>query len=165
MSIINKIKLGWTQVESKHGRERTLVGASVVVAIFLALWIAHSEPTETKSETEELGVVIPKGQLIVPLEMANSVALNGLINRNAIIDLFKSGEPLPIVEGLRILKLSAGEGPLFGALVPEKMAGKLQDIFANPKLRGAIRPTLSGPTQFHIHDSQKTSVLEISTGE
>jgi hypothetical protein len=165
VSFISKLKIKWTQIETKFGRERAIIGASVLCAIILALWIAHSEPIEGKTEAEELGVVIPKGQLIVPLEMANSAALNGLITRTAVIDLFKAGEPIALVEGLRVLKLSAGEGPLFGALIPEKMAGQLQDIFANPKLRGAIKTNLSGPTQFHLHFSQKTTVVEIPTGE
>jgi len=135
----------------------------VILTVICSLWLAHSNPPD--EPLQEIGVSIPSGQLIVPLELANAQALSGLITRNAIIDVFKSGETEPLVESLRVLKLSSGEGPLFGALVPENLAGSLQDVFSSSKLRGAIKTNMSGATQFHLRNKFKPSLLEIPIGD
>jgi hypothetical protein len=163
---VPNFKESWQKLEDKWGREKAIVLVSALPVVLLTLWIAHSNPEpNAPNDIQEIGVVIPAGQLVVPLELANAAALNALVNRNGIVDLFKTGEKIPLVENLRIIKLTAGEGPLFGALVPDKMAGQLQDVFANPKLRAAIRTNKAGPTRFHLQESSKSSVLEISTGD
>jgi hypothetical protein len=147
----------------RYGKERVLIFVAVILTIICTLWIAHSTPQE--EGPSELGVSIPPGQLVVPIELANASALNSLVMRTAVIDVFKPGEQSPLVEGLRVLKLSSGEGPLFGALVPEKVAGSLQEIFSNAKLRAAIRTSHTGPAQFHIHTKIKSTLLEVPIGD
>ena len=147
-------------------RERVMIASLVVLTVILALWIGGRDgPKESTTEFSELSLTIPKGFLVVPLELANSGALASLVARNAVFDVFQPGEKKAIVENLRVLKLSAGEGPLFGALVPDTMAGALQEIFGRPKLRGAVRTLNSGPTSFHLNSSSKPLLTEISVGE
>ena len=147
-------------------KEKFLVPVVVTVAILLAMWVAEKDsPKESDSEISELSTTIPKGMLVVPLELANGSALSALISRNAIVDIFQAGEHRPLVENLRIIKLNAGDGPLFGALVPEKLAGGLQDAFSHPKLKAAIRTLNSGPTSYHLKDSSRSLLTEIAVGE
>jgi hypothetical protein len=153
------------KLEERFGRERLLMGSLVILAVVIALWVCEFNSTPQNGESQELGVMIPAGQLVVPIELANANALANLVAKMAVVDLFTAGQVKPLVEGLRILKLSGGDGPLFGALVPQKMAGYLQDAFSKPKLRAAIKASSSGPTQFHLKESQKISIVEVDTGE
>lgn len=139
-----------------------------VAAVFLTLWIFFdNKPKDAQPQdvVTEIGVVIPKGFLVVPLQLNNATTLDSLVQRNAIVDLFQPGQRVAVVENLRILKLSAGEGPAFGALVPDKMAGAVQDLFSRPNLRAAIRTMNSGPTQFHLSQPSHKLLVEIPTGD
>jgi len=160
---LENLKNNCRKLIERYGKERIAICGVVILVIIVTLWIAQWSPTEDPST--ELGLSIPVGQLVVPLELANSAALNGLVNRTAVVDLFTPGDKNPFVESLRILKLSNGDGTLFGALVPEKLAGQLQDAFSKSKLRAAIRATQAAPTQFHVHVKNKSTLLEVPIGE
>ena len=168
MDLKSSLKLVEVHLKTFLKKENIFILGAILLTIILSLWIfstSSSPGLAQGTEEADIGLVIPSGQLIVPLELANASALNALVSRNAVIDVFKPGESGPMVEGLRIIKLNAGEGPLFGALVPERLAGSLQNIFSNPKLRGAIRATKSGPTEFHTSHSTKSNLIEVPIGD
>jgi hypothetical protein len=149
----------------EYPREKIIFASVVVLTILLALWIAEREPVKDGDANAEMSLNIPKGMLVVPLELANGNALSALVSHAAIVDVFQSGEKRALVENLRIIKLNAGEGPLFGALVPEKVAGGLQEIFSHPKLKAAIRTLNSGATLFHLNSPGKPLLSEVPVGE
>jgi hypothetical protein len=139
-----------------------------IAAVLLTLWIVADRKPEAAPQEDvvtEIGVVIPKGFLIVPLQLSNEATMDSLVQRHAIVDLFLPGQRIALVENLRIMKLSAGVGPAFGALVPEQIAGRVQDVFSRPNLRAAIRTMNAGPAKFHFKSSSKQLLTEISTGE
>lgn len=94
-----------------------------------------------------MGYSIPKGFLVVPLELSNGKILSHMISRVAVIDVFQ-GQSL-VAQNLKVVKLTAPEDVIsFGALVPDKKAEDLQRVFSAKNLRGALRSFTTEPTRF-----------------
>ncbi len=146
-------------------KEKWLLALALVGTVIMSLWIIQGGQPEASNESNELGLTIPKGFLIVPLELANARAIDGMISHNGIVDVFLSKQNKPMVENLRIVKLESGEGALFGALVPEKNAGLYQEYFSRPHLRAAVRTLNSGPTKFNGLFESQTTLTQIEIRE
>jgi hypothetical protein len=159
--MVEKIKAFW---KTKFDKERSIILGIIIVGVIISLWLA-SNSQSNPDQPMDFGLVIPKGFLIIPLELANAKALSSLVNQNAIVDVFMQGQNQALVENLRIIKLNAGEGPLFGGLVPENMAGQIQDLFSRPRLTAALRTATAGPTRFHLYQKSKTLLVEVPTGD
>ena len=147
--------------------DKILLIASIALTAVLSLW-AMFTPAQHEDHVEsasELGTSIPKGYSIVPLELSNSQGLSGMIAKNGIIDVFMSKQNAPLIENLRILKLSAGEGPLFGALIPEKMVGKMQNILERSGLRGVLKPANAATTKINLPNKRQKLIQEITIEE
>lgn len=149
----------------QYPREKWLMPAVVTLSVVTALWVAGRDNGHPGGDGTELSTSIPKGFLVVPLELMNASSLSSLVSKNAVLDIFDPSTDKAVVENLRVIKLSAGDGPLFGALVPDAMAGRLQEVFSRPKLRGAVRTLNAGPTSFHLNTSSKPLLTEVSVGE
>jgi hypothetical protein len=152
------------RVRAKLTKEHGLLAGAIILTVSMSMWINQRTP-QNDGGPVELGTVIPKGFLMIPLELANRNSLAGLITHNAVIDVFQPGQTVALAENLRVLKLQQEEGVLFGALVPAEMAGPLQEVFGRPKLKGAMRTMDAGPTKFHIPKSNHSLVTEISVEE
>lgn len=152
------------QLKQTTAKEKTLLLGSLLATIILTLWIVQAPKTENADQKEdfEMGLTIPKGFLMVPLELANGQALSHLVQKQAVIDLFQKGMKLPLAENLRIIKLNAGEGPVFGALVPDDKARFLQNLFSQPHFHAALKTLNAGPTRFHLSDTHQSSLTVIS---
>ena len=149
-----------------QSKEKWIMAVSLILTVIISLWILQGgNPSYNDAEPTELGVTIPRGFLIVPLELANAASINTMISRNGVIDVFAPKQNRPVVENLRVIKLNAGEGPLFGALVPDKNAGLYQDYFSRPHLRAAVRTLDTGPTKFHGFNGSKDQLTLVEVKE
>lgn len=156
MGQVEKLKAKFLDYYKAH-KERTLILGALFLTSLTFLWIFEkpSAPpaTASASEPSEMGVNIPKGFLVVPLELANARTISLMMNRMGVIDVFAPGERL-LAKNLRILKLNNDENTAFGALVPDKKASQLQSLFANKNLRGALRTLTAEPAQFFTNSSK-----------
>ena len=143
----------------KLHKERTLIAVALLLTSLTFLWI-FEKPAEVKEgpgEPSELGVSVPKGYLVVPLELANSKYISMMVSRMGVVDVFTPTSRL-LAKNLRILKLSNEEASAFGALVPENRATELQGLFSNKNLKAALRTLTNEPTQFFSHDPTKAKI-------
>lgn len=143
-------------------KEKIFVFLALVLTVLTALFL--SSPKKTERDVPELGQIIPKGFLVVPLELANAESLSHMIQQNGIINVYSQGLKNPLVENLKILKLNNGIGPLFGALVPQKMATRLQEELSKEGLRGALCPLSENSLKIHLPIKNK-HVSEITIWE
>jgi hypothetical protein len=151
----------------KYQKDKLLLYSSVALTVIFCIWAFNSTPPtkDLTSEATEMGTAIPKGFSIIPLELANAPGLSALITKNGIIDVYRSKSPRPLIENLRVIKLSAGEGPLFGALIPEDLLGRVQDSLTHRGLRGVLKSVGSGMTKLHFAEGKKRGLESINIGE
>lgn len=64
------------------------------VGLFAALHAASSSrpPAGTTEAADSLETFIPKGHLLIPIEVANSERLEGVLGQNGIVDLYQPSE-------------------------------------------------------------------------
>jgi hypothetical protein len=163
--MLKKLQL---KLRGQYQEDKILTLLALALIVVSCIWALCSPGKHANENTEglsELGTTIPKGFSIVPIELANAQGLSGLITKNAVVDVFLAKQNIPLLENLRILKLSAGEGPLFGALVPEKTLGQAQELLSHQGLRGVLKPSNSGPTRFHLQSKVTHPFQEISIQE
>ena len=141
----------WLRLKEHPKRDKILMGLGVIALTVASLWLSQGPGREEDHGpgSDEIGTVIPMGQLVIPLELANAQTLASLVHQHAVIDVYLPKTTKPVIENLKIIKLAHEGGPLFGALVPQKDAGRLQDLFSKPTLRAAVRPDNSGSTVIH----------------
>ncbi|MDZ4676103.1 MAG: hypothetical protein SGI74_01230 [Oligoflexia bacterium] len=152
-------------INDKFTKEHYILLGTLILTVLMSLWIGQKPVAQAEQETTEVSVLIPKGFLMIPLQLANGDSIASLIHRNAVIDVFKAGQKIALAQNLRVLKLPQEDGALFGALVPSDIAGTLQEIFSSPKLRGAIRTLNSGVTKFSIPKPRSSLLTEIHVDE
>jgi hypothetical protein len=133
---------------------KILLGAFALALIpILAglLWEASSaESTEALSKTAQVDTFIPKGFVLVPIDVQNFEALDSILGHFGIVDLFQGGQPNGpkqhlVARNVRILR--APHNPAhFAILVQEN---QVADILKNSSLFTVIvkRPSASG-TEF-----------------
>jgi len=142
-------------------REQLIILVATLFAVIATLWALSSGTSSTRPTKEEgeVGLVVPKDFVVMPLELKNGQALSTLISTTAVVDLYQAGEKHAFIENLKIFKLDAGEGPLFGALVPEAMSGQVSEIFSRPSLMAALRKASSSPTRLRQRTQLARPVL------
>ena len=89
----------------KH-KDRIQIVAVVSLVSIVALWI-YQRPGETKDtdrDNSEMGVVIPKGFLIVPLDLANVRQISGMISKYGVLDVFNSRSNQLVARNLHVSK-------------------------------------------------------------
>lgn len=98
---------------------------------FISFWISYTpvkdEPGTPGLSTESVDTYIPKGYVLVPLEISNLESLNSFIGQAGVVDLYKSKEGQKGTKiGTRIKIIRAPLNPqLFAALVPENKSSEL----------------------------------------
>lgn len=141
------------RIQQELKKDKIIPWVVVLCATLITIFFSQKSSTQkTVEESDLFGAVIPKGMLIVPIQLENSAGLEKLIQRQGVIDVFAPGKELPIAENLRIIKLDPGEGPVFGALVPQESGRLFQEVFSLPTLKGAMKNTNSPATRFHLQD-------------
>jgi hypothetical protein len=159
---------GWMASLKSRPIKETLLGPVVLVVLVLtALWIfkVDEKPIASHEGGEEFGITIPRGFLLLPLELANADSISGMIRSRGVVDVFLGRRSQALAVNLRVIKLQSGEGPVFGALIPEVHAPVLQDLFSKPGLRAAVKPIDAGKTSFGILGRGPARLVEIAVEE
>lgn len=96
-----------------------------LLPLFVSFW-AHEEPA--KSPPLNVDTHIPRGFVLVPIEIENYEAVDSILGRFAIVDLFKSSDAKvlnePVATNVRLLRAPLNPSH-FAVLVPEKEAPRL----------------------------------------
>lgn len=138
--------------------------AGILLAIVVSIWVMEKPKPDASNlnppkEEGEIGLVVPAGFVVLPLELQNAQALASLVTGHGLVDLYEPGRRRVFLEALKIFRLEAGEGPLFGALVPSDISEEVARYFAKPVLVGAIRAATKKPTRLHVEKLLARPVL------
>ncbi len=127
-------------------KEYLILGGSIFLTVLCVLFLGMSKSPAPDETPFEIGVKIPKGFTLIPIQLRNASSLSTLISEQGIIDVFEGSQTHAVVENLRILKVHNEVGPVFGALAPDRDAGYLQNKFAQNNLRGTLKPLSTSTT-------------------
>lgn len=101
-----------------------LFGALSLLPLFASLW--PDPPPATRAEA--LDTHIPKGYVLVPIEVQNFEALDSILGRYAFVDLFRSDGNKrtqgPIAQNVRLLRAPRNPSH-FAVLLPEKDSAEI----------------------------------------
>ncbi len=121
------MKPGWSRWQNLSWDSRLLIlfTAVALLPLFLSLWPESSPPAEAASA---LDTHIPKGFVLIPIEVENYEALDSILGRFGVVDLFRSSggkkEKAPVARNVRLLR--APHNPAhFAALVPETRSAEI----------------------------------------
>lgn len=120
-------------------KNKSLTGRSIIFFFILgliSLWISFypsekkNAPAENTQELESVDTYIPKGFVLVPLDLTNLESLNSFIGQAGVVDLYKSknGEKgIRIATRVKIIRAPLNP-QLFAALVPENKSSDLLNV-------------------------------------
>ena len=86
--MVEKIKKFYFE---KLGRERAAILGVVILGVMVSLWLA-TPGASNPDQPFDLSLVIPKGFLVIPIELANAKSLAALVNQNGVVDVFRAGD-------------------------------------------------------------------------
>lgn len=133
------------QTLSWENRLLLLFTAAAALPLFIGLW-PDAPPAEAKAEWS-LDTHIPKGFVLIPIEVENYEALDSILGRFGIVDLFRTrdgqAEKRPAARNVRLLR--APRNPThFAALVPE---GQSSEILSHSGAYVAVVKSEGGGTE------------------
>ena len=114
-------------------QNKVLFGSLIIfAALYLILKSKNNESTaQSSSEKKPLyaDTLIPKGQVLIPIELANVEAVAGLIDQFGIIDLYSSVENNSLLVANRVKILRAPLNPnQYAVMVPESESREIMKI-------------------------------------
>lgn len=114
----------------------------ILVSIYSAFSETNKKNDELQSSTPEIDTIIPKGYVLVPLELENHEAISSVIRSHGIVDLF-SGQPenrssIKIATKVKVIRAPYNPN-LFAALVKESFSKVL--MAQNNKMFAVIQNT------------------------
>ncbi len=103
--------------------------AGFFISILLALLATSSNSTVQKDDPLGIDTYIPKGYVLVPIEVQNHESLDSVIGQYGVVDLYltsdlKSQKSRPVAKAVKLLRAPKNPSQ-FGVLVPEDQAPSL----------------------------------------
>lgn len=114
----------YTQMQWERKILWTAVGLSIPPLVAAFIWQSSGtpEPVPTGGGIASIDTYIPKGHVLVPIEVTNQEALDSIMGQFALVDLFQGESPSqqrPVAKNVRILR--APQNPQhFAILVPDR---------------------------------------------
>ncbi|MBY0385571.1 hypothetical protein K2X05_10475 [bacterium] len=148
----------------KHKEVAVFAILFFIVLIFYSCQKESNPKTSTENPTEAndgIDLLIPAGQSLVPIEVANYETLDSLLGSFGVVDLFFV-DPLKPEMGKKIASMvkivRAPKNPShFAVLVPSLQAQKILQ-FKGPLVVSVQNPKHQTGTQFEIEKKEKRSV-------
>lgn len=116
----------YTQLQWERKILWTAAGISLIPIVAAFLW-QSSAPTPAQAgstdEAASIDTFIPKGHVLIPIDVINNEALDSIVGRFAMVDLFHGEGPTqrPVARNVRLLR--APQNPShFAILVPDRDA-------------------------------------------
>ncbi len=97
----------------------------------------NAPSTNVSEDQNSLSTYIPAGQRMVPIEILNSGALDSILGRYGVVDLYMQGQKRPFARSVRIVK-SIDQSGEWAALVSEELADEL--MAAGARFQVSIQP-------------------------
>ena len=140
---------------------------AIVIFLFIGLFWTRTNGTPVAREhktmqTDSVDTVIPPGYVLVPIEIQNEAALNGILGDFGVVDLLPSNRTSgkkssePVVRRVKIIRAPLNPRQ-FAVLVPEAMSSRLAG-FDSPFLVIVQNPQ-SKQTQFRPDKKSKINRL------
>jgi hypothetical protein len=144
-------------------QEKLVIVAAVLVAVLLCLWTLKPDPKANHKNSDDavVGLSIPEGFTVLPLQVSNGESLKSLIDETAVVDLYKKNERMAFLKNLKVFRLHGSELQVFGALVPDEIVGELAQLFETPTLVAVIKPPTEKTTQLRSVKALARSLLQI----
>lgn len=121
--------LSWDHWRKQDWKTKTAVATFLCVAIALALFLdlrSSWRSEEVQEEVQEIDTIIPKGFVLVPIEIQNREPLEALVQNFAVVDLHtlsNTAERVGEIVATRVRLLRAKQNPReFAVLIPEQSA-------------------------------------------
>ena len=130
--------------------ENRLLFAVTIIAVFPALFsLWPSTPKASPAQASSVDTYIPKGFVLIPIELANYEALDSVFGRFGLVDLYSGGEngseSRLVARAIRLLR--APQNPTrFAVLVPETQASRL--LKSGGPFNAIVRRPGSSGTEF-----------------
>jgi hypothetical protein len=145
------LPLQWPRLSERWTKPSLLWLLPILAAGFIAWYWDQTAPTETsplRAESfEAADTYIPSGFVLVPIEVANYEALDSILGKFGVVDLFVTSSepgkrPLKVAEKIKILRAPLNPSR-FAVLAPESESPRLVShpgpflvIVQNPKTAG-----------------------------
>ena len=108
-----------------------LMSAFVFLIVISFIFSDRSEPKDLKIQKIEADTIIPKGFVLVPIDLENIDSVSGVINQFGVIDLYtgkNSGQKsIKIASRIKILRAPLNPNQ-FAVLVPEFISDKIMQV-------------------------------------
>ncbi len=109
----------------KDPRNRTLVMAvAVMLIVIIGVQLTSTTAPEEQGPAASADTYIPKGYVLVPIELQNAESLSSLIGSYAVVDLFRGPSSQRVGRRLRLLRAPLNPQQ-FAVLVPESEVSTL----------------------------------------
>jgi hypothetical protein len=130
--------------------------------VLFSLWPQNPSIPESSTSVD---TYIPKGFVLIPIELSNYEALDSVLGRFAYVDLFSSGGPARparlVARHVRLLR--APQNPSrFAVLVPETESAKI--LSGNDAFSAVLKPPGAGGTEF-VNQTPKTKRKIVYEGD
>ncbi|MGE4130806.1 MAG: hypothetical protein AB7F86_04165 [Bdellovibrionales bacterium] len=153
----------WVERFKKWSWETRLLVIMAVVVLLPAILnplLSSSEKVPAKS-ISSMDTHIPRGFVLVPIEVQNFEALDSILGRFGVVDLFQTasdghGPHKPIAKNVKLLR--APQNPTrFAVLVPESQAPSI--LAGSGLFYVVVKRPEEGGTEFVKKDKQKRSIV------
>lgn len=160
-----QIRTYWKQFKSIPWEKQTIWAAAILATIpllfsVLSAWSSAPEPAPSKSGRQEFDTFIPKGFVLVPIEVQNFESLDSIFGQFGVVDLFQTManerlEQRLVARNIRLLR--APHNPShFAVLVQEARADQIL------KFGGAftvvVKPRSKDGTEF-VKERSKRKII------
>lgn len=133
-------------------------GLSLLPLVALSLWTQEPDVQDAHRRALDVDTYIPKGFVLVPIEVRNYEALDSVLGKFALVDLYQGGSsdsPRQHLVGRNVRLLRAPQNPShFAVLVQESDVAGL--IHAGAQFTVTVKRPGEAGTQF-VKDSVKSS--------
>lgn len=128
---MNILKIKSWLIKNKKTIYLWLILITISLVITFLQKIKQTEPT-IKGEIKNIDTYIPKGFVLLPVELNNGLSLEGLLSEKGVVDLY-TGDPTQksayrVAEAVKIIR-SPQNPSYFSVLVPEQEASFLIQRF------------------------------------
>lgn len=146
----------------KWGLETRILLAATMISISViglaSWWRGGSSPTESSAVAAGLDTYIPKGFVLVPIDVQNYEALDSILGKFGIVDLFRGQDEGGQLIARNVRLLRAPQNPSrFAVLVAEAQAPRIMngpgEIFV------VVKPPGDAGTEFVKQESQARRIV------
>jgi hypothetical protein len=148
--------------KSRWGLPLLIIGLCLGLTALNEQWTKANDSSlagPTKPENlQGIDTFIPSGFVLLPIEIQNLNALDGVIGSFGVVDLYVPGETKPLAHNIKILR-SSKNSDQFSVLVPETQSAQLVKASQHP-LFAIVQNPKSGATTIPNNDNSSRIIID-----